>query len=67
MKRHILMLIACVLPLLFIFLLPSWGIGTGGLSLLLLLAGCFIVHLLMMRRLGKNNDQAGKGGFHDAD
>ncbi len=66
MKHHILMLIACVLPLLLIFLLPSWGIGTGGLSLLLLLAACFIVHLLMMGRLGKNDVQAGKGGSHDA-
>jgi len=62
MKHHILMLIACVLPLMLIFLLPSWGIGTGGLSLLLLLAGCFVVHLLLVGRLGKKNDQAGKGG-----
>jgi hypothetical protein len=66
MKRHIWMLVACVGPLLLIFLLPSLGIGTQGISLLLLLLGCFVVHLLMMRRLGNHQDQPGKEGSNDA-
>ena len=61
MKNHILMLLACILPLLLIFLLPSLGVGTNGMSLLLLLVGCFVVHLLMMRRFGKNNAQDEEG------
>lgn len=65
MKKHILMLLACVLPLLLIFLLPSLGIGTSGLPLLLLLIGCFIVHLIMIRRFGKTNDQDKERGTHD--
>lgn len=65
MKRHILMLLACVLPLLLIFLLPSMGIGTSGISLLLLLIACFVVHLFMMWRFGNNNGQDKKGGTHD--
>lgn len=65
MKNHILMLLACVIPLILIFLLPSIGIGTSGLSLLLLLIGCFVVHLFMMRCFGKNSDQDKEGGTHD--
>lgn len=66
MKRHILMLIACVLPLFLLFLLPTLGVGTSGVSLLLLLAGCFALHLLMMKGFGKSRKQAGKGESHDA-
>lgn len=65
MKKHILMLLACVLPLLLIFLLPSIGVGTSGLSFLLLLVGCFVVHLFMMRRLGNNGNQDKEDGTHD--
>lgn len=60
-----LMLLACVLPLLLIFLLPSLSVGTNGMSLLLLLVGCFVVHLFMMRRFGKHNDQDEEGETHD--
>lgn len=67
MNRHALTLIACILPLALLFLLPSMGVGTEGLPLLLLLAACFVVHLLLMGRIGKNNDRSGKGGSHDAD
>lgn len=66
MKRRILMLIACVLPLILLFLLPSLGIGTIGVSLLLLLAGSFVIHLVMMRGFGKSKNQTGRGGSHDA-
>lgn len=65
MKKHILMLLACVLPLLLIFLLPSIGVGTSGLSFLLLLVGCFVVHLFMMRRFGNNGNQDKEDGTHD--
>jgi hypothetical protein len=34
MNRHVLMLLACMIPLLLIFLLPTFGIGGSGLSLL---------------------------------
>ncbi len=66
MNRHVLMLMACIIPLLLIFLLPTFGIGSSGLSLLLLLIGCFIIHLLLMRYFESHRDQNGKGGAKDA-
>lgn len=67
MKNHnIWMIIGCVLPLLFIFFLPLFGVGGGGLLFLFLIL-CFGMHLLMM---GKHKDHENgdkgsrKGGGH---
>jgi len=47
MKNHWLwMVIGCGLPLLFIFLAPSFGIG-GGSSLFILILFMFAIHLFM--------------------
>lgn len=66
MNRHVLMLMACMIPLLLIFLLPTFGIGSTGPSLLLLLIGCFVIHLLLMRYFENRNGQDDKGGSKDA-
>lgn len=68
MNRHILLLMACLVPLLLFFLLPAfwWGISTSGLSLFLLLIGCFVIHLLMMRYFENHSGQNGKGDSKDA-
>lgn len=67
MKNHNLwMVIACVLPLLFIFLLPVIGAGSGEI-LFIFLIFCFGAHLLMMRSHHKNGDdedRPGKGDDH---
>lgn len=59
MKHHFWMLIACLVPLLLIFLLPAAGVGGSGLFALLLF-GCFFMHLFMMR--GHDHDGDKKGG-----
>ena len=67
MKDHgIGMIIGCVLPLLLIFLLPLFGVGSGT-SLFIFIILCFGAHLLMMGR--HQNDGSGdkgsrKGGSH---
>lgn len=49
MKNHGLwMIIACALPLLLIFLLPSFGVASDRLLFIFLLL-CFGLHILMMR------------------
>lgn len=60
MKHHIWMLLACLVPLLLIFALPALGVTTNGLFVLLLL-GCFFMHLFMMR----GNHHGGGGEDED--
>ena len=48
MKHHIGMIVACILPLVLIFILPALGLTSNGLFALLLF-GCFFLHLFMMR------------------
>jgi len=69
MKNHnFWMVIACVLPLLFIFFLPVIGAGSGEI-LFIFLIFCFGVHLLMMRGHHKNGDDENgprKGDDHES-
>lgn len=58
MKHHAGMLLACILPLLLVFALPSLGASSNGLFALLII-GCFAMHFFMMRGHGRGN---GKGG-----
>ncbi len=58
MKHHIWMLLACILPLLLVFVLPGLGVSSNGLFTLLII-GCFAMHIFMMRGHGHGN---GKGG-----
>lgn len=52
MKNHWLwMVIGCVLPLLFIFLAPSLGIG-GGTALFTFIVVMFAIHLMMPMKHG---------------
>lgn len=59
MKHGFWMMAACILPLALVFVLPALGVS-GDYSVLLLLGGCFVMHLLMMR----GHDRNGKGGGH---
>ena len=61
MKKHGLwMIIACALPLLLIFMLPSFGVR-GDASLFIFLVLCFGMHMLMMRgHHGDNDDHDNK-------
>lgn len=67
MKHHFWMIIGCILPLILIFLLPLFGVGSGFL-LFVFLVLCFGLHLVMMTRGGhkhgtnKQNDQGGRHG-----
>ncbi|MGE4545644.1 MAG: hypothetical protein AB7D06_16250 [Pedobacter sp.] len=69
MKHHWWMIAGCVLPLILIFLLPLFGVGSGPL-LFIFLVFCFGIHLLMMARGGrkrgenKTNDNGGSHGEH---
>jgi Flp pilus assembly protein TadB len=66
MKHHGLwMIIACALPLLLIFMLPSFGAGSN-VSLFVFIVLCFGLHMLMMRgHDGKDNkDDNGKEAGH---
>jgi preprotein translocase subunit SecY len=47
------MLIGCLLPLLLIFVLPLFGVGSG-VSLFIFIILMFGCHLLMMGRHGKH-------------
>jgi hypothetical protein len=62
MKNHIWMLLACLLPLLLIFVLPAMGIQSSPIFSLLLV-GCFVMHLFMMK--GHGHGDNGKGDHHD--
>lgn len=54
MKNHWLwMVIGCGLPLLFIFLAPSFGIG-GGTTLFTFIIVMFAIHLLMPMKHGNH-------------
>ena len=56
MRQHgIWMIVACALPLLLIFLLPAFGVGSGA-YLMIFLIFCFGLHVLMM---------SGHRGSHD--
>lgn len=69
MKHHLWMIIGCVLPLILIFLLPLFGVGSGPLLFLFLIL-CFGLHLIIMGRGGhkhdekENKDQGGSHGTH---
>lgn len=61
------MVLACILPLLLVFLLPILGVTRGASSLLFVfIVLCFGLHLLMMR--GHHDDQdkdnRHEGGHH---
>lgn len=60
-KHHIWMVVACVIPLLLFFALPTFGVR-GNFSYLLLLVGCFAMHLFMSH----GHDDNDKGGGHDS-
>lgn len=56
MRQHsVWMIVACALPLLLIFLLPAFGVGSGG-YLLIFLVFCFGLHVLMMSVHSRNHD-----------
>lgn len=59
------MIIACALPLLLIFILPLFGVGSG-IYLFIFLALCFVLHLLMMggHHGGHNNHDDRKESGH---
>ena len=66
MKHHFWMIIGCALPLILIFLLPLFGVGTGPLLVIFLIL-CFSMHLIMMVGGGHKHDGKGKsdqGGNH---
>lgn len=58
------MMMACLGPLLLIFILPVLGVS-GSALLFLFIVGCFAIHLLMMRGHGHGNGGHGKGDHHD--
>ncbi len=62
-KRDLWMIIGCVLPLLLIFILPAFGIGSGG-SIFILIIFMFACHLFMMRRHGEQHGDE-RHGEHD--
>ncbi len=56
MRRHTLwMVIGCVVPLLLIFILPLFGLGSG-ISLFIFIILMFVCHLLMTGRHQKGHD-----------
>ena len=61
------MVLACILPLLLIFLLPTLGVvgGTGSLLFVFIIV-CFGLHLLMMRghHDDHDKDRGHEGGHH---
>jgi hypothetical protein len=59
MKHSHWMLIACIVPLLLIFILPALGIGLGGWSLMLIMIACFAMHLLMMSGRSRHGNGGG--------
>lgn len=62
MKNHWLwMLLACVAPILLIFLLPFFGV-TSDLTFALFLVVFFVAHLFMMR--GHSHGHGGHGENH---
>jgi len=59
-KHNFWMIAACAQPLLLVFLLPAFGVGSGGYLFIFLLF-CFGVHLLMMSGHNGNHDhQSGR-------
>jgi len=65
-SHHIWMIIGCVVPLLLIFFLPFFGVGSGELLFVFLLL-CFGAHLLMMgghKHKGNGEDETRKGEGH---
>ncbi|APG27186.1 hypothetical protein A7E78_04655 [Syntrophotalea acetylenivorans] len=69
MKHHFWMIIGCVVPLILIFLLPLFGVGSGPVLFIFLII-CFGMHLIMMTKGGhkhdgnEDNDQGGSHGDH---
>ena len=64
MKHHVGMMVACLLPMALIYSLPYLGIESGAL-LVLLLAGCVIVHLVMMKGHGHGHPENDKAQGND--
>jgi len=65
-KHNFWMIVACALPLLLVFLLPAFGVGSGG-YLFIFLIFCFGLHLLMMSGHGHDHDQHGERKKSDND
>ncbi len=63
MKHKWWMAVACIIPLMLIFILPAFGI-TGSLPVLLLLVGCFVMHMFMMHGHDNDDNDGGGHGHH---
>lgn len=61
MRHSLFHLFGCIVPLLLVFLLPLFGVGSG-VTLLVFLVLMFGCHLFMMGRHGQ-----GHGGMHDTE
>lgn len=67
MRRHSFwMIVACALPLLLIFLLPAFGVGSG-VYLFIFLIFCFGLHVLMMSGHRGGHDHQSRGKEPDDD
>ncbi len=56
MKRHFWILVACLLPVTLIYSVPSLSTESNAL-LALLLIGCFLLHLALMKSLGQGSEE----------
>tara|TARA_B100000508_G_scaffold137492_1_gene132150 strand:- start:17702 stop:17911 length:210 start_codon:yes stop_codon:yes gene_type:complete len=69
MKNHwFWMVVACLAPILLIFLLPSFGV-TSGSAFFLFMAIFFVAHLFMIRvhssdQINNQNDKKSKDSHH---
>ncbi len=66
MSHHLKMFIACVVPLLLIFLLPAMG-ATGDGTFFFLLLAVFAAHLIMMRTMPKGGNNRRKKTLENRD
>lgn len=64
MNHPLRMLLGCLLPLAFIFVLPLFGVGSG-VTLLVFVGLMFMCHLMMMGGRGHGHDQNQDKGAND--
>ena len=65
-KHNVWMLIGCLLPLLLIFILPLFGLGSG-VTLFIFIVLMFACHVLMMGAHGKHeHTESEKGADHES-